>query len=108
MKICGVYVIQNRITKDLYVGSSVDVESRKKRHLRELLNGTHHSKKLQRDVSLYGLRNFSFTVVALCKPHLLGVSEQYFINKWEPKYNVNKRVSGRVMKSVRDLQRTMA
>lgn len=44
-----VYVIENLITKNKYVGSAVDFERRKKQHLTMLRKETHFNKWLQRE-----------------------------------------------------------
>ncbi len=50
-----VYLISNTVTGAGYVGSSVRGEHfRWKRHRRDLLNGTHHSRHLQRAWNKYG------------------------------------------------------
>ena len=45
--VMGVYAIYQRVTRRYYVGSSTDVGQRLFRHLADLKNGRHHSKKLQ-------------------------------------------------------------
>lgn len=44
----GVYSITNTKTGKMYIGSSKNIETRWKQHLKMLNNGTHHSAKLQR------------------------------------------------------------
>ena len=48
----GIYKITNDRTGEIYVGQSVNIDSRKNKHLRELAKGTHHNKGLQKDHNL--------------------------------------------------------
>ena len=53
----GIYKIENKITKDIYVGSSVNLSNRKSRHFKDLEKQIHHSIILQRAVNKYGIKN---------------------------------------------------
>ena len=44
----GIYLISNSKNGKVYVGSSKNIEKRKKQHFKDLENNTHHSVKLQR------------------------------------------------------------
>ena len=45
----GVYMIENRINKKVYIGSSSDIEQRLRTHRNQLRKGTHKNKALQED-----------------------------------------------------------
>lgn len=64
--IVGIYCIENIKTNKVYIGQSIDIETRIKRHFRELENGIHHSKHLQRSYDKYGKENFSWRVLEEC------------------------------------------
>lgn len=42
-KVCGVYGIVNIKNNKIYIGSSIDIYLRWKKHIRDLNNGSHHS-----------------------------------------------------------------
>ena len=88
MKISGVYEIVNTITGDCYIGSSVDLEKRKKQHFRESVWKHNPNKPLYKDMKQYGKENFLFKPIQLCNPEELKKYEQIAIEKYNPKYNI--------------------
>ena len=93
MRICGVYFIRNLANDKVYVGSSINIFTRWKRHKYELKNKKHHSEKLQRAFEKYGEINFEF---CLAESALNGeqatLIEQKWINKLDSfvnGYNIN-------------------
>lgn len=69
-------------TEKVYVGSSVNVESRKKDHNRLLTNGKHHSKKLQNSFKKYKHKEVELIVVEECTQDNRDEREQYWINHY--------------------------
>ncbi len=67
----------------MYVGSTMNFEKRKCRHLRDLKKGVHHSKKLQRSWLKYGEKNFIFLILEQDIEHNLIDREQYWINFYD-------------------------
>lgn len=63
MKISGIYIIQNILNKKLYVGSSVNVNSRLSQHKHQLKKKIHPNQKLQNAVNKYSLHNFKFSIL---------------------------------------------
>lgn len=57
-----VYRITNIQTQKKYVGITEDFERRKRKHIKELKNNTHHSPKLQNAWNYWGENNFEWTV----------------------------------------------
>lgn len=96
----GVYAIRNTRTGKAYVGSSVDMQRRRRTHWRELRNGTHGCAKLQRSWLKHGADSFAFEVletVASDEAELRG-AEQRWIDRLDAVrhgYNVNP-VAGNV------------
>jgi|ERR1035437_2369341 hypothetical protein len=86
----GIYKIINQINKDCYIGSSLDFNSRKSRHFRDLKDKKHHSIILQRAVEKYGINNFQFEIIENCEKEMLLEREQYYIDLINPKYNICK------------------
>ena len=94
MKISGVYQIINTITSDCYIGSSNDLERRKKQHFCESTWKKESNKPLYKDMKHYGKDNFLFKPIWLCNPEELKKYEQLAIEKYNPKYNVKAAYTG--------------
>lgn len=90
MKTCGVYEILNVTTTKRYIGSSVDIGTRWKTHMRSLQKGIHHCIHLQRAWDKYGSAAFTFRVVLECTSDERCSLEQAGINQTQPDllYNV--------------------
>jgi group I intron endonuclease len=91
----GMYVIANMKTWDIYVGSSVDIPRRFKRHIRELRNGTHFNPRLQRSYNHHGESAFNFVVAKECPEKEARECEQQFLTEFCGKdfcWNVSKVV----------------
>ena len=87
MKISGVYQIINTITGDCYIGSTIDLERRKKQHFCEYCWKHEPNKQLYKDMKQYGKNSFLFKSIWLCDPEELKKYEQIAIEKYNPKYN---------------------
>jgi group I intron endonuclease len=78
MTICGIYSIDNAISKKSYIGSSVHIIGRWGYHKRLLRKNQHDNKHLQNAWNKYGSDCFSFKVLEeLPKENLLYVEQQY-------------------------------
>jgi group I intron endonuclease len=84
----GIYKIENQITKDVYIGSSVNLSNRKSRHFKDLEKNIHHSIILQRAVNKYGIENFNFIIIEKCDKNSLLIREQYYLDTLLPLYNI--------------------
>lgn len=84
----GIYKITNIITGDFYIGSSCQLNRRKRNHFISLERNISHSKILQRAYNKYGKDSFVFEVLAECPKIYLLKLEQWFINELKPKYNI--------------------
>lgn len=96
----GVYAIRNIRTGKAYVGSSVDMQRRRRTHWRDLRTGTHGCTKLQRSWAKHGPDCFVFEVLELAPPEeaALRAAEQRWIDLLDAVrcgYNVNP-VAGNV------------
>lgn len=94
MKESGVYEIINTITGDCYIGSTIDLERRRKQHLRESTWKRNPNKPLYKDMKQYGKDSFLFKPIWLCDPEELKKYEQIAIEKYKPKYNVFDAYTG--------------
>lgn len=71
----GIYKIENLINKKIYVGQSIDIEERWKKHISANDNFVIH-KALHK----YGKENFSFQIIEECPLEKLDERERYWIN----------------------------
>jgi len=88
-----VYEIRNIITGKIYVGSSINYESRKRRHVNRLKRGNHHSIHLQNSWNIYGEDGFEFRVLETVNDVDELISrEQYYLdyfNSYNGDYGYN-------------------
>jgi group I intron endonuclease len=89
---CGIYKIVSKTISDrYYIGSSVNIQNRWKRHIRELKTNKHHSIKLQRHVNKYGIEDLKFVILTECSKKELLIKEQSFLDVNFPYFNTNKK-----------------
>lgn len=80
----GIYSITNKINNKRYIGQSIDIETRIKRHFRELRKGIHHCHHLQRAFNKYGEENFETEILLACNDnHGLDEKEKEYIEKYD-------------------------
>jgi len=60
IKQMGIYKIENKVNKMIYIGSTTNFDNRKRKHIDDLKNGAHCNFKLQNDYDKYGENNFNF------------------------------------------------
>ena len=58
MSISGIYIIRNLINGNVYIGSAVRIDSRKRQHLHKLRSGKHENGHLQKAWNKYGEDSF--------------------------------------------------
>ena len=88
MKTSGIYQIINKVNGKSYIGSSVRLNKRWKRHLTDLKCNVHHSLALQRAFHKYGYNNFEFIILENCEEDKLLEREQYYLDSLKPEYNI--------------------
>ena len=86
----GVYCIRNIINNKVYIGQSVNIKRRWKKHRSELNRNTHNNKQLQNAWNAYGEESFEFVVLEECEEKDLDRIEIYYIKK----YNATNRDYG--------------
>lgn len=91
----GIYCIENIKTNKKYIGQSVDIKDRWRRHISELNKGTHENDYLQKAWNKYTESNFRFYVLEYCHIDKLDEIEVYYIEK----YNTLNRDLGYNLKS---------
>ena len=78
----GIYCWRNILNDKRYIGSTSNLNDRRKRHLRLLTAGNHHSIHFQRAWKLYGPEVFVFEVLELCPKSELLSKEQKTIDNF--------------------------
>ena len=79
--VCGIYLIENNITHQLYVGQSVDVKERWRHHRDNPNQGSRIDEAIQR----YGPNNFSLTMITELPKDaaVLDAHEKYWIKFYD-------------------------
>ena len=86
-----VYCIVNVKNNKKYVGSTVDFNRRKNRHINLLRKGCHHSLKLQRSFNKNGESSFNFLILEqITNKDELIETEQKWIDDLKPEYNMTQ------------------
>lgn len=94
---CGIYTIENLVNHKIYIGQSIDIELRWKKHLEKLSSDTHYNYHLQQSWNKYGKESFEFSVLEECSEELLSEREIHWItasNSFDPSNGYNKTLGG--------------
>jgi len=94
---CGIYYILNTETKHVYIGSSIDIEKRIKRHKHTLTHNMHHNIYLQRAWSRYGQDAFLFGILEITSKEELLTTEQTYLDLNENGYNLAPAAGGDIL-----------
>ena len=87
--ISGIYSIRNLVNDHIYIGSSVNIESRWRSHKNQLKKNRHHSSKLQNAYNKYGKDNFIFEVISYIEDKTKLINyEQKWLDFFNPEYNI--------------------
>jgi group I intron endonuclease len=86
----GVYIIRNTTNQKCYVGSTVNLRSRKFDHFTSLQKGYHKNPRLQNSFNAHGAEAFEFCVVELIDDKTMLIErEQHYIDLLAPEYNIS-------------------
>jgi len=88
--ISGIYWIRNIDNGYVYIGSSANLEKRLRTHKYMLKNNEYGDKKIQKDWNEMGEDFFVFESIKICKRKELKKTEQTFIDRFVPEYNMKK------------------
>ena len=97
MATCGIYKITNMVNGKVYIGQSVDIEKRWRRHKNLYLN---YDEILYKAMRKYGFENFSFEILIECEEGLLDLMEIYYIKQynsfvgWKDNWGYNATTGG--------------
>ena len=86
-KISAVYKIVNTVTRDFYIGSSINVKRKWANHKCPSNWKRHPNSKLYQDFHKYGVDKFDFQILVMRDPDQLKEKEQEFIEMLQPTYN---------------------
>lgn len=95
MKI-GIYKIRNKINGKIYIGKSVNLQSRKNSHFYLLRKQKHGNIHLQRSFNKYGAENFEFSIIEIVNEEFLNEKEIYYIKELKPEYNIMKEADNKL------------
>jgi group I intron endonuclease len=76
----GIYFIRNTINNKIYIGRSININSRLSNHRYQLRKNQHTNKHLQRSFNKYGEQNFRFFKALEASPERLPAIETLYIN----------------------------
>lgn len=93
-KICGIYMIRNRINGKMYIGQSIDIHDRWDEHIYSLRGGYHINNHLQRAWNKYHENNFDFSIIEECSEDELDDKEIFWIAKYDSYYNGYNQTKG--------------
>jgi len=85
----GVYEIVHTTTQRSYIGSSVHIPTRWRRHKVALNRGVHHSTYLQNTWRKYGEQAFTFKVLVICDVKTSRLYEQRLLDSVKPVFNMS-------------------
>ncbi len=91
MIISGIYKIQSkRKPEKVYIGSAANIHKRWIQHLSGLRRNKHGNKRLQNHFNKYGKSDFVFSILIGCDENDLIVTEQFYIDAYNPWFNICK------------------
>lgn len=100
---CGIYCITNTANGKKYIGQSVDIEKRFKRHKYGLMNNKHFNKHLQCAWNKYGPDAFTFEIIQICDIQHLDMYERLYIiqlRTFDREFGYNIEHGGNYQKTV--------
>lgn len=82
--VCGVYKITNQLTKENYIGQSVNISDRFKQHIKCGLGiDASSTNKLYNNMQKYGVWNFTFELLQKCNRDKLNEKERFWIEMYQ-------------------------
>jgi hypothetical protein len=91
----GIYKITSKHTKEYYIGSSIDIEKRFKRHLSQLKYKNHSNLNLQKIYNIYGKDSLDLVILELIQnAENIKEVEQKYLDNLKPQLNINLHASG--------------
>ena len=88
--ISGIYSITNTITNQFYIGSSKNIYLRWRDHKKPSTLVRYKNQQLYKDFVVYGISNFTFSIIEKCDFSILKERETFYIKSLNPYYNILK------------------
>lgn len=84
-----IYKIENLVNHKKYIGLTNNIERRKARHFTDLRCNRHDNQFLQKEVNIYGLNNFDFSIIFSGDVSIeeIGDKEKYYIAYYDSYHN---------------------
>ena len=94
--VIGIYKITNLVTKQSYIGQSVDIASRWKQHIKCGLGiDASHTNMLYNSMQKYGVWSFAFELIEQCPKEQLNEREKFYISLYQTdKFGYNMTQGG--------------
>lgn len=93
----GIYKIESKKKPNrYYIGSGINIYRRKRDHFNQLNENKHCNKKLQNHFNKYGKDDLRFSVLIICEKNELLSFEQYFIDAYNPFFNICRKAGSRL------------
>lgn len=97
MKIQCIYKIVNTTNQHQYIGSTINFDRRKKRHIRALNTKKHHSRHLQNAWDFYGSDKFEFHLLEIVEDvNELINCETFYVQSLNPEYNTMRDIKSHI------------
>ena len=77
----GIYCIKNTETNLMYIGQSINIEARFRKHKNKLRDNIHENDYLQRSWNKYKNDCFTFYIIEKCQRKNLNLLEKKYIEK---------------------------
>lgn len=101
-KVSGIYKILNTNNNKSYIGSTINLYTRCNGHKSKLNRGIHHSPYLQNAYNKHSKQGFIFIILEECEPSDLLLREQYYLDTFNPEYNICKIAYSNIGRKVSD------
>lgn len=84
MCLSGIYKIENKFNKKVYIGQSTNIKQRWKTHLNKLRQNKHQSKSFQSDYNTFTEDAFEFSILEIAKSKRdLYIYESYYVDLYK-------------------------
>ena len=93
----GIYKIENKVNGKVYIGQSIDIDTRWYNHRNELNGNRHCNEHLQNAWNKYGEHSFEFIIIEECTLDNIDEREIYWIdyyNSMDTGYGYNMTAGG--------------
>lgn len=79
----GIYKYENKLNGQVYIGLSNNIEKRYQQHLYNVKHEERACTGIDIAIRKYGIENFTFEIIELCKEEDLDAREQYWIDYYD-------------------------